>query len=245
MSLAGQPASEVPVTEVVRSNELAASAAELFRSELLAAVQSRGRFSVALSGGSTPLPLYARLSGLSELPWDKVHVFWGDERFVPHDHLDSNYRNAKSRFLDLLPLPAANIHPWPQPRPGLTLDQAATEYASLLIRTLGEVPTFDLMLLGLGADAHTASLYPNDPAIFQAGLTATAHPPGIEHPRLTLTPEALSNSRTVAFLVSGERKREALTGTFTSAEPDPAFPARFVRALDRRLVLTDLPDTGL
>lgn len=240
MNVTGQLA-----TELIHTADLPGRAAELFGSELLAAVKSRRRFNVALSGGSTPLPLYSRLAQLTELPWERVHVFWGDERFVPHDHPDSNYRNARIRFLDLVPVAAANIHPWPAPRSGLTLEQAAAEYAAQLVQELGEVPVFDLMLLGLGADAHTASLYPNDPAILQNGLTATAHPPGIEHPRLTLTPRALSSSRTVAFLVSGEHKLEALQGTFASPEPEPAFPARYVTSLERRLVLTDLvPSTA-
>lgn len=237
-----------PETEIIGTADLPGRAAELFSSELLAAVESRGRFSVALSGGSTPLPFYSKLAQLTELPWEHVHVFWGDERYVPHDHPDSNYRNARIHFLDLVPVAAENLHPWPAPRSGLTIGQAAAGYASQLVEALGEIPVFDLMLLGLGADAHTASLYPNDPAIHQNYLTATAHPPGIEHPRLTLTPRALSSSRTVAFLVSGEHKREALQGTFASPEPEPAFPARYVNALERRVVLTDIkhspPDNG-
>ena len=167
-------------------------------------------------------------------------MLWEDERFVPHDHTDSNYRNARSGFLDRLPLTGANIHPWPAPRPGLTLQQAAAEYAAVLSEALGTTPAFDLMLLGLGADAHTASLYPNDAAIHQTGLTSYAHPPGIEHPRLTLTPHALSSSRTVAFLVSGEHKRAALEATFSSPNPDPAYPARYVGAHGRRVIITDL-----
>lgn len=240
MTHTGQKGTPVPAPEKMFAPDVATAAAELFRAELLRAVETRGSFNVALSGGRTPLSLWAQLASMTDLPWQNVRVFWGDERFVPHDHEDSNYRNARAGFLDRLPVNEANIHPWPAPRPGLTLQQAAAEYAVMLSETLGATPGIDLMLLGLGADAHTASLYPNDPAIFQPGLTAYAHPPGIEHPRLTLTPRALSSSRTVAFLVSGERKRAALESTFSSVNPDPAYPARYVGARRRRVIITDL-----
>lgn len=240
MSALKSPVARSWLSEITRTSDLAASAARLFRLELLSSVQARGVFNVVLSGGSTPLELYARLGEMTDLPWSEVHVFWGDERFVAHDHPDSNYGNARRLFLDRVRIPSEQLHPWPEPRPGFTLADAAEAYSLALSRALGDSPVFDLLLLGLGADAHTASLYPNDPAIFQESTTAGAHPPGIEHPRLTLTPPALSSSRTVLFLVSGERKRAALTNTLASVELDPAYPARFVGAVERRVILTDL-----
>lgn len=232
------------VAERIHTADLARSAADLFVAAMLRAVHARGEFIVSLSGGSTPLAMYRRLAAQTSLPWARVRIFWGDERFVPHDHPDSNYWNAMQAFLSKLPVPRDRIHPWPQPtgrrEPQAEIAQAAQDYAKLLKDLLGAEPLFDLQLLGLGSDAHSASLYPYDQALHDTALTSSATPANVLHPRLTLTPTALSNSRTVAFLVSGERKREALAGTLATPRVDPAFPARYISALDKRVVLTDL-----
>lgn len=235
------------VTELTRTTDLAASATSLFVGEMAKAIAARGKFVVALSGGTTPLGLFANLARLPDLGWDRVKVFWGDERFVAHDDEASNFRSAREAFLERLPVDPANVYPWPQPAGSGDLRSelagAAARYAEVLTSVLGDEPVFDLQLLGLGSDAHTASLYPSDPALGCTGLTAGATPRGVAHPRLTLTPRALSSSRCVAFLVSGEGKREALVGTLASPEPDPRYPARSVSALERLVWLTDI-DVG-
>lgn len=226
--------------ETVISSDLTATAVELFRAAMLSAVHERGEFTVALSGGSTPLPLFRKLARQPDLPWRHTRVFWGDERFLPHAHPDSNYRNARATLLDRVPLEPDRVHPWPEPAPGIDLAAAAAAYAQTISSTLGPEGLFDLQLLGLGSDAHTASLYPGDPALHVTGLTATAQPAGIRYPRLTLTPGTLSRSRTVLFLVAGEHKRQALQATQACSEPHEDCPASFISALRRRIVLTDL-----
>ena len=229
------------VREITHTSDLTGSALRLFEAEMRRSVLERGRFVVALSGGSTPKSLYHALTERSELPWDKTLVFWGDERFVPHDDPDSNYLAAREVFLDALPIPAGNIHPWPAPDEGLGLEEAAERYADTLRAVLGDPPTFDLQLLGLGDDGHTASLFPGTSALHAQGLTVACRPERVPQPRLSLTASALSNSRTVVFLVSGESKRAALVATLQSAGDEDRYPARAVRALERLVWLTDLP----
>ena len=144
---------------------LAAEAAQRFMALAQAAVADHGRFTVALSGGSTPRALYERLaqSPLSEsVDWATVHVFWGDERMVPPDDIESNYRIARETLLAHVPIPAANIYP--VPTIGGTAEAAARAYEETLIAAFGsELPRFDLILLGLGPDGHTAALFPGQP----------------------------------------------------------------------------------
>ena len=170
--------------------------------------------------------------------WSHTHVFWGDERFVPHDHPDSNYGVAKKALLDRVPVPAENIHPWPYVEDDP--ETAAMELGDTLQEFLNAAP-FDLTFLGLGDDAHTASLFPGTGAVFDEGLTTVVKPPGKET-RLSMTIGTLSRSCTVAFLVQGEGKRAALERTL-SPEDLPNYdqtPAKAVRAQDEVLWLTDL-----
>lgn len=227
-----------PVENVVEN--VAEAAGALFVEQAEASVQERGRFVVVLSGGSTPLKMYAwLLEKYRDAPfWRDTHVLWGDERFVPHDHPDSNYGAAKAALLDHVPVPSAQIHPWPYLEDDP--EGSAAELADTL-RTLLEGGPFDLTLLGLGEDAHTASLFPGTGAVFDEGLTTVVRPPG-KGVRLSLTAATLSRSRTVAFLVQGEGKREALRRTL---EPDDApnfdqTPARAIRAQDDLVWLTDV-----
>ena len=205
-----------------------------------ASIRERGRFVVVLSGGSTPLKMYAWLLGHHQNApfWRDTHVLWGDERFVPHEHPDSNYGAAKAALLDHVPVPSAQVHPWPflENDP----EGSAAGLADLL-RTLLDGGPFDLTLLGLGEDAHTASLFPGTGAVFDEGLTTVVRPPG-KGVRLSLTAGTLSRSRTVAFLVQGEGKREALARTLL---PDDApnfdrTPARAIRAQNDLVWLTDV-----
>src|SRR5690606_14224149 len=146
------------VTELTRTTDLAASATSLFVGEMAKAIAARGEFVVALSGGTTPLGLFANLARLPDLGWDRVKVFWGDERFVAHDDEASNFRSARATFLERLPVDPANVYPWPQPAGSGDLRSdlagAAARYAEVLTSVLGDEPVFDLQLLGLGSDAQ-------------------------------------------------------------------------------------------
>ena len=226
------------VTNVVEN--VAEAAGALFVEQAETSVQERGRFVVVLSGGSTPLKMYGWLrEGYADAPfWRDTHVLWGDERFVPHTHPDSNYGAAKAALLDHVGVPDSQVYPWPflEDDP----EGSAAQLADTLRYLLDGGP-FDLTLLGLGEDAHTASLFPDTGAIFDEGLTTVVRPPG-KGTRLSLTAGTLSRSRTVAFLVQGEGKREALTLTL-STDDAPNFdqtPAKAIRAQHDLLWLTDL-----
>lgn len=201
---------------------------------LLGAVRERGgTCAVCLSGGSTPRRLYEVLAVppvVTRFPWDDAHWFWGDERFVPPDHPDSNFRMVDEALLSVAPIPRENIHP--VPTEGLSLADAAAAYAAVLKNFYGEDrldplrPLFDVTLLGLGEDGHTASLFPGDPALDEnERWVVGVERPGSE-PRITLTYPALDSSRTVAFLVTGARKREVLARALAG---DPQLPAARIR----------------
>jgi len=182
---------------------------------------------VALSGGSTPRRTYQELAGprfIDRFPWQRVHWFWGDERFVPPDHPDSNFRMAREAMLDAAPVSRENIHPIPTV--DLSPDDSAAAYEVLLRIAYGEphlVPgraLFDISLLGLGDDGHTASLLPGEPVLYDRThwVAAVAH--GRPESRITLTYPAINASRHIAFLVSGASKqtilREVLAGRSTA-----------------------------
>ncbi len=238
-----EPSAEPPYTRAMRDPEIlhvhdvASAALELFEETLRSAVAARGRFVVALSGGSTPLPMYRALAARSDLPWHAVWVVWGDERYVPQDHPDSNAGAARKAFLDAVPVPEAQVLPWPHLA---TPEASASAYAATLRTALGDTPTLDLVLLGLGADGHTASLFPGTGAALEPALTLVVRPPDQVRTRLSLGAAALSRSRVVAFLVRGEEKRAALQATLNGAGELDRFPARAISALERLLVITDL-----
>ncbi len=227
-------------TDIIHVPDVPAAALELFEQAMVTSVTASGRFVVALSGGSTPLPLYRALAERAELPWRQTWVFWGDERFVPRDHPDSNAGTAIAAFLADVPVPTEQLFPWPH------LDgpeASAAAYARDLERVLGEHGGFDLTLLGLGADGHTASLFPGTGAALRDEPTLVVRPPG-ERVRLSLGAGLLSRSRTVAFLVEGENKRAALEATLAGDGDLDRYPARAIQARDRLVVITDLELPG-
>jgi 6-phosphogluconolactonase len=179
---------------------------------------SDGDFAVCLSGGSTPRRLYERLGTpaiASRFPWRRSHWFWGDERFVPHTHPDSNFRMANEAFLSRVPVPGVNIHA--VPTDGLSPDEAAAAYEATLMGFYGADtlssgrPLFDVTLLGIGEDGHTASLFPGQPALQETRHWAVAVVGAKRDPRVTLTYPALNSSGHVAFLATGKEKQEVLT----------------------------------
>lgn len=182
---------------------LVASAATDLARRANDAIAARGRFSIALAGGNTPKPIYEALSRES-IDWGRVHVFFGDERCVPPEHPRSNYRMAREALLERVAIPAAQVH---RMRGELPPVLAAESYAQVL------EPVLDVVLLGLGDDGHTASLFPGLTAVHEAARTVVAEevtlPAGPEW-RLTLTPPALNAARHVAFAVAGKGKAAIL-----------------------------------
>jgi 6-phosphogluconolactonase len=178
--------------------------------------KTRPYFSMALAGGSTPRLLYSLLAAdyASSIPWDRVKLYWGDERYVPHTDEKSNYRMAKEALLDHVPIPPDQIFPIPthitNPK------EAANSYASQMKRTLSDSDgRLDLVLLGMGDDGHTASLFPGSPALEADQVSVVAAPAPVEpHQRITLTFPSINEARAVYFMVSGKGKAPALRCAF-------------------------------
>jgi len=216
--------------------ELSRRAAEEFcrRAEEASA---RGIFSVVLSGGSTPRRLYALLASKSEpyrarVPWEKTHFFWSDEREVPPSDSRSNYRMAREAMLARAQVPRRNVHRILAEHPSVL--KAAQDYEEELRSFFrleeGQRPRFDLVLLGLGAEGHTASLFPASAALSETRrLAAACWVPQLRAHRITLTPLALNGAACVIFLVSGKEKAAALKAVLEGERRPDALPAQAVR----------------
>jgi 6-phosphogluconolactonase len=224
--------------------ELARAAAEEFARAAGSVAQQGDRFTVCLSGGSTPEALYRLLASPDEpfrdrLPWSLIHFFWGDERHVPPDHPESNFRMAHRAMLDAAPVPPGNIHriPGEEPDAARAAGDYEAELRSFFQLSRGEPPRFDLVLLGLGADGHTASLFPGTRAIHERERLVVAHwVDKLGAFRITLTPPLLNAAARVIFLVSGEDKAGALRAVIQGDfEPD-RYPAQIVRPTNGSLV---------
>jgi 6-phosphogluconolactonase len=193
-----------------------------------AALASTGAFRVSLSGGSTPRALYALLASddfRGRFPWTRVSWYWGDERFVPYDHPESNYRMTREAMLSKAPVPPENIHPVPTDG---APEKAALDYERTLQVAYGAAaldrgrPLFDITLLGLGTDGHTASLLPNDPVLQERKHWVAAVSQGRPEVRITMTYPAIESSRQVAFLVTGKEKAAIFGAIRTGASQGPA-----------------------
>jgi 6-phosphogluconolactonase len=200
-------------------------------------------FAVSLSGGSTPRRLYEYLAApeiVSRFPWSRAHWFWGDERFVPHDHPDSNFRMARDAFLSQVPVPGDNIHAVPTER--VSPEEAAAAYETTLKRFYGadtlapDRPLFDVTLLGIGDDGHTASLFPGQPALQETRRWAVAVIGAKAEARITLTYPVLDSSRDVAFVVTGQEKRQVVA---RAQAGDRTLPAAVVCPIGRLHWFTD------
>ena len=203
---------------------LAEDAAERFAALAQGAVEKRGRFTVALSGGGAPQLLFRRLAAdpfVELIPWEQTHVFWGDERCVPPDDPGSNYRSAREALLDHVPLPAGQIHrvrgEWPP-------EQAAQAYEDELHQVFGSGrPRFDLILLGLGDDGHTASLFPDSPTLEEKErlvVPAVAQYENRPAERVTFTLPLLNHARQIMFLVTGTAKADILPRVLRRTVPE-------------------------
>src|SRR5262249_2539250 len=232
---------------------LSRAAATEFVRQAQEAVQAKGAFTVALSGGSTPKNLYALLADDSALratiPWDKVHFFWGDERHVPPDHPDSNYRMAHEALLSKVPALPANVYRIKGEYPEAS--HAADEYDQTLRKffglAAGRFPRFDLLLLGMGPDGHTASLFPGTAALHESARLVVANWVEKFHShRITLTPPVLNNAASIIFLVSGEEKADPLRSVLQGEEQPERFPSQSISpAQGTVLWLVDRPAARL
>jgi 6-phosphogluconolactonase len=201
-----------------------------------------GRFTVALSGGSTPRAMFSLLAAapfLDTVPWDSIYFFWGDERCVPPDHADSNYGMARETLLARVPVPAEHIFRIPAERPDPA--SAAAEYAATLINffasgappsgtaPLAGVPRFDLIFLGMGPDGHTASLFPGTAALHVTDKIVVAnYVEKFNAHRITLTAQTINNARNVTFVVAGADKAEALHEVLEGAYQPELYPSQLI-----------------
>ena len=226
------------------AEQATAAAANLFKTIVCEAVGHRGRAHVALAGGTTPHALYQNLAAdatSGQVPWREVEVFFGDERDVPQDHVESNYRTVQRALLDHVPVDPARVHP--MPADAEDIHAAAEQYAQTIRQAVpsdgGQVPRFDLILLGMGGDGHTASLFPNTDALKEhKHLVYAGFVPVLGRNRMTFTYPLINAARNVLFLVTGSDKAEAVLGVLgDSEEIRKQLPAAAVRPTGGCLIM--------
>ncbi|MBI4642130.1 MAG: 6-phosphogluconolactonase [Candidatus Tectomicrobia bacterium] len=223
------------------TEELSQQAAGEFVRLAQEAVQVGGRFTVALSGGSSPRSLYTLLSSdkfRDKVPWSKTHFFWGDERHVPPDHAESNYRMASETMLSKMPVPPENIRRIPSEK---NAEQAADEYEATLRKffglAAGELPRFDLVLLGMGPDGHTASLFPGTWAVRETQrLVAWPYVDKFSTYRITMTPPVLNNAAYIIFFVGGAEKAETLRHVLHGDYQPDIYPSQTIKPTKGKLL---------
>jgi 6-phosphogluconolactonase len=239
MIVAMEPAPEIRIAD--DPSALAETAAREVVAVARAAVAARGRFTIALAGGSTPRATYQRLAQpplAGEMPWDRTFVFFGDERGVPPDHPESNYGMARAALLSHVPIPSRQI--FRIEGEASDTDAVAADYARTLGEMFrvrrGEVPRLDLVLLGLGIDGHTASLFPGSPVLKETfRIVAAVHAAAASIPeRITLTYPILNAAACVIYLVSGAEKAKVVRAAL--ADQAGGVPAAMVRPRDGRLL---------
>jgi len=224
--------------------EVALAAAKLFADTVSTVAASRGVARVAISGGSTPKTMFEFLADPSHpfagsIPWSKLQLFWVDERCVPPTHPESNYGMTLAAMLSKVPLPAENVH---RMEGELDPEEASWRYEAEIRNTFklegAETPTFDLILLGLGPDGHTASLFPHTEGLNEMSRICMAnHVPQKDTWRLTLTWPVITQGRTVAFLIEGEEKAAMVGTVFTGAYDPETYPAQLIRPANGKLLL--------
>lgn len=202
---------------------------ELVVTKINNTLESEDRVTIALSGGSTPKALYEKLAQ-EKLAWEKIHIFWGDERYVSPEHPDSNQRMAKLAWLDKVPIPLENIHAMPTSAgdPAIDADIHNKQIQEFFRIKPGEIPAFDIILLGMGDDAHTASLFPNTEALqISDRLITVGNKDG--QPRLTFTVPLINQAHCVIFIVAGANKQNALEKVFATSADAMTYPSRLIQ----------------
>ncbi|WP_202882300.1 6-phosphogluconolactonase [Candidatus Manganitrophus noduliformans] len=233
MGATGGPPEEIVICR--DREDLGDQAARSFVRLAQEAVSLRGRFSAALAGGATPRALYRSLVSAAfaeKISWKSVHLFWGDERAVPPGHPDSNYHLANETLISHVPIPPQNVHRMRGERSDL--QAAADEYEKTLHDFFGPSdpgwPSFDLVLLGIGSDGHTASLFPGSPVLKETvRWVAAPYVEKLNAVRLTLTLPALNHARRVIFLAAGKEKRSIIRDVLSDDSPSTDLPARMVQ----------------
>jgi 6-phosphogluconolactonase len=221
--------------------ELFAAAADEVLHSATEAVTQRGRYTIALSGGSTPRSLYTLLAtnARSAMPWDRTFFFWGDERHVSPADAESNYRMVEESMLSKAPVPAGNVFRVAAENPDATAAADAYEKTlkSFFALEAGQLPRFDLILLGLGPDGHTASLFPGTAALREESRLVVANwVEKFKTSRITFTLPVLNAARCVAFLVSGTDKAPALHAVLETDAPGEQYPSKLVHPTDGKLI---------
>ncbi|HVZ79843.1 MAG TPA: 6-phosphogluconolactonase [bacterium] len=229
---------------------LVQEAAPLFMQASRDAVNARGRFVAALSGGTTPKGLFQQLTEepyRSLIPWDKCFFFWVDERHVPFDHPDSNYRMTQEFLLSKVPTPKENI--FPMTNGALPVDKAANSYEIKMRKFFGSgsVPRFDLSLMGMGDDGHTASLFPRVEQLNEMEKWVVGYyVDDAKKDRVSLTFPVLNASRELLVLVSGDKKAKMLKEVLEGPKDPPRYPIQYLRPTDGKLVfMMDAPAAAL
>jgi len=197
--------------------------------KILNTIEQKGKCTLVLSGGSTPKPLYQALSR-QNISWEKLYIFWGDERYVPSSHPDSNQNMARQAWLNQGKIPPENIFAMPTSaeNPDYDAQFYQIQLENFFELNQGELPSFDIILLGMGDDGHTASLFPHTNALKVSDRLVTVGNKNGE-PRLTLTIPVINNAQNVIFIVSGQNKQMALEQIFSS-EPDyEAYPSSLIK----------------
>jgi 6-phosphogluconolactonase len=231
----------VDLRRLTTPQDLFQAAAEEVIRAATEAIAERGRFTIALSGGSTPRNLYTLIAAnaSANLPWAQMFFFWGDERHVPPDDADSNYRMAQETLLSKVPVPPGNVFRIPAENPDATAAAEAYEQTLRKFFALapGEVPRFDLILLGLGPDGHTASLFPETAALGETSRLVVANwVEKLNASRITLTLPVLNAARCVAFLVSGADKAAVVHEVLEGNAPAEKYPSRLVQPSEGKLI---------
>ena len=216
---------------------LAEGLADLFLQEADTTITERGRFLVSLAGGTTPLAAYRLLAQsprCDEIQWENVKVFFGDERCVPSNSFLSNFHAVNEALLSHVPIPQQNIY---RMRGEIPPGEAAADYAQILRRECGEPPCFDLMMLGLGKDAHTASLFPGeDPLTDDEAFVRNTYSHETQTNRLTMTPRVINNARTIVIATEGSEKAAAFAAV-RGHDYDPVkYPAQVISPANGRLL---------
>jgi 6-phosphogluconolactonase len=216
------------VNTVADKTALINQATVLIIDKIKNAIAKNNICTMALAGGSTPRPIYEAIAE-SDLPWDKIHVFWGDERYVLPTHADSNEKMAREAWLDKVDFPAGNIHP--MPTTGNNPEADAQKHDQQLLDFFGITsgfPTFDIILLGMGDDGHTASLFPHTQALQVCDRLITVGNKG-DSLRLTFTVPLINQADCVIFLVSGTNKQEALQQVFSDTGDTDQYPSKLIK----------------